>query len=76
MFGTLANMWSVRTKYCIETKKCANTKYIRAPPCPSIDMVTSIPTCRKNWCAEKNNRYFDLKHLKICAHLNISYNFL
>ncbi len=32
--------------------------------------------CRKNWCAEKNVRYFDLKHLKICAHLNISYHIL
>jgi hypothetical protein len=26
--------------------------------------ITSIPACRKNRCAEKNDRYFDLKHLK------------
>lgn len=32
--------------------------------------VTSIPACRKN------DRYYDFKHLKICAHLNISYKFL
>jgi hypothetical protein len=38
--------------------------------------ITSIPACRKNRCAEKNDRYFDLKYLKICVHLNISYNFL
>jgi hypothetical protein len=37
--------------------------------------LTSIPACRKTLRAEKNNRYFDFKHLKICAHLNISYNF-
>ena len=24
----------------------------------------------------KNNSYFDFKHIKICAHLNISYKFL
>jgi hypothetical protein len=35
-----------------------------------------IPACRKNRCTEKNNRYFDSKHLKICVQLNISYNFL
>ena len=38
--------------------------------------VTSVPACRKTLRAENNNRYFDLKHLKICAHLNISYIFL
>jgi hypothetical protein len=32
--------------------------------------LTSMPVCRKN------DRYFDLKHLKICAHLNISYDLL
>ena len=37
--------------------------------------ITSIPACRKTLRAEKNDRYFDLKHLKICAHLNIFYNF-
>jgi hypothetical protein len=36
--------------------------------------LTSIPACRKTLRAEKNDRYFDLKNLKICAHLNISYN--
>jgi hypothetical protein len=39
-------------------------------------VVTSIPTCRKTLRAEKIDRYFDLKHLKICAHLNIFYIFL
>jgi hypothetical protein len=38
--------------------------------------LTSIPTCRKTLRAEKINRYFDFKYLKICAHLNIFYNFL
>jgi len=38
--------------------------------------LTSIPTCRKTLRAEKFDRYFDFKHLKICAHLNISYKFL
>jgi ribosomal protein L19E len=38
--------------------------------------VTSIPACRKSLCAEKNDRYFDLKHLKTYIHLNISYIFL
>jgi hypothetical protein len=28
-------------------------------------ILTSIPACRKNRCAEKNDRYFDFKHLKI-----------
>jgi hypothetical protein len=38
-------------------------------------ILTSIPACRKNQCAEKNNRYFDFEHFKIYAHFNISYNF-
>jgi hypothetical protein len=37
--------------------------------------LTSIPACRKTLCAEKNDRYFDLEHLKICIYLNISYIF-
>jgi len=38
--------------------------------------VKSIPTCRETLRAEKNVRYFALKHLEICAHLNTSCNFL
>jgi WD40 repeat protein len=38
--------------------------------------VTSVPACRETLRAEKVERYFDFKHLKICAHLNISYIFL
>jgi hypothetical protein len=29
----------------------------------------------KPYVPEKNDRYFDFKHLKICTHLNISYIF-
>ena len=39
-------------------------------------LLTSIPACRKTLRAERNDRYFDFKHLKICAHPNISNNFL
>jgi hypothetical protein len=39
-------------------------------------ILTSILAWRKTLRAGKNNRYFDFKHLKICAHLNISYIFL
>jgi hypothetical protein len=41
-----------------------------------VGKLTSIPACRKTLRTEKNNRYFDFKHLKICAYRNISYNFL
>ena len=43
---------------------------------PKTVRIMSIPACRKTLRAEKNDRYFDFKHLKICAHLDISYNFL
>jgi len=32
--------------------------------------------CRKTLRIVKNNKHFDLKYLKICTHLNISYIFL
>jgi hypothetical protein len=36
------------------------------------DRITSIPACRKTLRAEKNNKYFDLKHLSI-SYFFISY---
>jgi hypothetical protein len=35
-----------------------------------------IPVYWKSLHAEKNNKYFDLKYLKIYVYLNIFYNFL
>jgi choline transport protein len=34
--------------------------------------ITSIPACRKTLRAEKDNRYFDFKYLKLCVHIDIS----
>jgi hypothetical protein len=36
--------------------------------------IMSIPACRKTLRAGKNDRYFNLKHLKIYTHLSITYN--
>jgi hypothetical protein len=43
---------------------------------PGRSQVTSIPACRKNLRAGKNDRYFHFKHLKIHAHLDTPYNVL
>jgi hypothetical protein len=34
--------------------------------------VTSLPRWRETHRAEKNDRYFDFKHLKLYAHIDIS----
>ena len=38
--------------------------------------LTSIPACQKTLCAEKNSGYFDFMHLKLYAHINISYIYI
>jgi hypothetical protein len=38
----------------------------------SAKLLTSLPRWRETHCAEKNNRYFDFKYLKLCAHINTS----
>jgi hypothetical protein len=37
--------------------------------------LTSIPMWRETHCAEKNDRYFDFKHFKLCTYIDTS-NFL
>jgi hypothetical protein len=34
--------------------------------------ITSLPKWRETHRAEKNDEYFDFKHLKLCAHIDIS----
>jgi hypothetical protein len=38
--------------------------------------IMSIPIYRKNRYTKKNNRYFNLKHLKIYIYLNTSYSII
>ena len=38
--------------------------------------ITSLPKWRETHCAEKNDGYFDFKHLKLCAHIDISHMFV
>jgi hypothetical protein len=48
----------------------------RRDPQYVIESAANVHSCvPKKPGAEKNNRYFDLKHLKIYAHLNIFYKF-
>lgn len=35
-------------------------------------MLTSIPAWRETHYAEKNNKYFDFKYLKLYKHVDIS----
>jgi hypothetical protein len=65
---------STRHQLWIKGGSSAKRPIISGQAC--AETLTSIPACRKSLRAEKNNRYFDFKLLKICAHLNISYNFL
>jgi hypothetical protein len=39
----------------------------------SNSTVTSLTAWRETRRAEKNNRYFDFKRLKLCVHINIYY---
>jgi hypothetical protein len=34
--------------------------------------LTSIPVCQKTYRAEKNNKYFDFKHLKLYTQIDVS----
>ena len=43
---------------------CYNLLTLSRQVKPFKSRLTSIPACRKNRCAEKNDRYFDLKYLK------------
>jgi hypothetical protein len=35
-----------------------------------------VPTCRETLRAEKNDKYFDFKQLKLYAHIKGSYTFI
>jgi hypothetical protein len=48
---------------------------VRAATNVAATDFTSISTGRVKSCAEEIDRFFDFQHLKICEHVDVSYNF-
>lgn len=42
----------------------------------SEEYVTSLPAWRETHRAEKNDRYFNFKYLRLCVHIDISHNII